>query len=216
MNTSLTEEEKQIILQAESNRVSGGIYSEDGHRLLKVLGHQEHFEVKYGVTTICDGALGYHAYLRDVVLPTSVVNVGKCAFVHCPQLYKVEMQGVKYIGDMSFALCKSLTEVILLETVETIDNGAFACSRIEQINIPSHIKTIGLSAFRNTGLKSLVIEKSDDDSEKCMICRQAFKHCMQLKKVYLSKNVCLNDDTVFSDCPVLKTIEFDNPEVACK
>ena len=105
-----TEEEKQIILQAESNRVSGGIYSEDGHRLLKVLGHQEHFEVKYGVTTICDGALGYHAYLRDVVLPTSVVNVGKCAFVHCPQLYKVEMQGVKYIGDMSFALCKSLTE----------------------------------------------------------------------------------------------------------
>ena len=117
---------------------------------------------------------------------------------------------------MSFALCKSLTEVILLETVETIDNGAFACSRIEQINIPSHIKTIGLSAFRNTGLKSLVIEKSDDDSEKCMICRQAFKHCMQLKKVYLSKNVCLNDDTVFSDCPVLKTIEFDNPEVACK
>ena len=46
MNTSLTEEEKQIILQAESNRVSGGIYSEDGHRLLKVLGHQEHFEVK--------------------------------------------------------------------------------------------------------------------------------------------------------------------------
>ena len=62
------------------------------------------------MTTICDGALGYHAYLRDVVLPTSVVNVGKCAFVHCPQLYKVEMQGVKYIGDMSFALCKSLTE----------------------------------------------------------------------------------------------------------
>lgn len=81
MNTSLTEEEKQIILQAESNRVSGGIYSEDGHRLLKVLGHQEHFEVKYGVTTICDGALGYHAYLRDVVLPTSVVNVDMFFFL---------------------------------------------------------------------------------------------------------------------------------------
>lgn len=216
MNTGLTKEDQAMIKEAKGNKFSGPIYSEDGLRLLRVLGNPEFLEVEDGVKAICDGALGYHAYLRDVVLPTSVVNVGKCAFVHCPQLYKVEMQGVKYIGDMSFALCKSLTEVILPETVETIDNGAFACSRIEQINIPSHIKTIGLSAFRNTGLKSLVIEKSDDDSEKCMICRQAFKHCMQLKKVYLSKNVCLNDDTVFSDCPVLKTIEFDNPEVACK
>lgn len=216
MNTRLTKEDQAIIKEAKGNKVSGPIYSEDGLRLLKVLGNPEFLEVEDGVKAICDEAFQGLDNLHDVVLPTSVVNVGKCAFVHCPQLYKVEMQGVKYIGDMSFALCKSLTEVILPETVETIDNGAFACSRIEQINIPSHIKTIGLSAFRNTGLKSLVIEKSDDDSEKCMICRQAFKHCMQLKKVYLSKNVCLNDDTVFSDCPILKTIEFDNPEVACK
>ena len=178
MNTRLTKEDQAMIKEAKGNKVSGPIYSEDGLRLLKVLGNPEYLEVKDGVKAICDDACQGLDNLHEVVLPASVTDLGTRAFASCIKLFKITMPGVDFIGIESFAHCESLKEIILPETLGKIWEGAFAGCRIEQINIPSHIKTIGLSAFRNTGLKSLVIEKSDDDSEKCMICRQAFKHCM--------------------------------------
>ena len=41
MNTRLTKEDQAIIKEARRNKVSGPIYSEDGLRLLKVLGNPE-------------------------------------------------------------------------------------------------------------------------------------------------------------------------------
>lgn len=56
MNTRLTKEDQAIIKKARRNKVSGPIYSEDGLRLLKVLGNPEYLEVKDGVKAICDDA----------------------------------------------------------------------------------------------------------------------------------------------------------------
>ena len=41
MNTRLTKEDQAIIKKARGNKCSGPIYSEDGLRLLKVLGKPE-------------------------------------------------------------------------------------------------------------------------------------------------------------------------------
>lgn len=72
MNTTLTKEEQAIIKKAIANKTTGEIYSEDGLRLLKVLGNPEYVEVKDGVKAICDEALQGLDNLRDVVLPASV------------------------------------------------------------------------------------------------------------------------------------------------
>ena len=45
MNTRLTKEDQAIIKKARRNKCSGPIYSEDGLRLLKVLGNPEYLEV---------------------------------------------------------------------------------------------------------------------------------------------------------------------------
>ena len=66
MNTRLTKEDRAMIKEAKGNKVSGPIYSEDGLRLLKVLGNPEYLEVKNGVKAICDEAFQGLNNLNDV------------------------------------------------------------------------------------------------------------------------------------------------------
>lgn len=212
MNTRLTKEDQTMIKEAKGNKFSGPIYSEDGLRLLKVLGNPEYLEVKDGVKAICDEAFQGLDYLHDVVLPASVVDLGVRAFASCHKLFKITMSRVEFIGKECFALCESLKEIILPETLGKIWEGAFAgCKALEQINIPSHVKVIDKSAFRNSGLKSLNIVISDDCN--CWIFDRAFADCMHLESVYLNKNVKILERMAFAGCTSLKTIEFEKPSM---
>ena len=212
MNTGLTKEDQAMIKEAKGNKVSGPIYSEDGLRLLRVLGNPEFLEVEDGVKAICDEAFQGLDNLHDVVLPESVVNLGTRVFASCRKLFKVTMPGVEFIGKECFALCESLKEIILPETLGKIWEGAFAdCKALEEINIPSHLKIIDKSAFRNSGLKSLNIVISEDC--KCWIYDRSFASCKHLESVYLNKNVKIMERMAFAGCTSLKTIEFENPSL---
>ena len=124
------------------------------------------------------------------------------------------MSRVEFIGKECFALCESLKEIILPETLGKIWEGAFAgCKALEEINIPSHLKIIDKSAFRNSGLKSLNIEISDGG--KCLVYDKAFASCKHLESVYLNKNVKIVEQMAFADCTSLKTIEFEQPSLTC-
>ena len=212
MNTRLTKEDQAIIKEAKGNKVSGPIYSEDGLRLLKVLGNPEYLEVKDGVKAICDEACLGLDNLHDVVLPASVTDLGTRAFESCIKLFKITMPGVDYIGIESFAHCENLKEIALPKTLGKIRKAAFAdCKALEEINIPSHLEIIDMYAFRNSGLKSLNFVISEDS--KCWIFYNAFASCKHLESVYLNKNVKIMDCMVFAGCTSLKTIEFENPSL---
>ena len=62
----MTKEDQAMIKEAKGNKISGPIYSEDGLRLLKVLGNPEYLEVKDGVKAICDEAFQGLDNLNDV------------------------------------------------------------------------------------------------------------------------------------------------------
>lgn len=212
MNTRLTKEDQAMIKEAKGNKVSGPIYSEDGLRLLKVLGNPEYLEVKNGVKAICDEACLGLDNLHDVVLPASVTDLGTRAFASCIKLFKITMPGVDYIGIESFAHCENLKEIALPETLGKIRKAAFAdCKALEEINIPSYLEIIDMSAFRNSGLKSLNFVISE--ACKCWIFYQAFASCKHLESVYLNKNVKIMDCMAFAGCTSLKTIEFENPSL---
>ena len=214
MNTRLTKEDQTMIKEAKGNKVSGPIYSEDGLRLLKVLGNPEYLEVKDGVKAICDEACQGLDNLQDVVLPASVIDLGTRAFASCIKLFKITMPGIQFIGTESFAHCENLKEISLPETLGKIGEGAFAdCKALEEINIPSHLKIIDKSAFRNSGLKSLNIEISDGG--KCLVYDKAFASCKYLESVYLNKNVKIVERMAFAGCTSLKTIEFEQPSLTC-
>ena len=212
MNTTLTKEDQAIIKNARRNKCSGPIYSEDGLRLLKVLGNPEYLEVEDGVKAICDYALLGLNNLHDMVLPASVVDLGEEAFASCHELFKITMPGVEFIGKECFGLCDNLKEIALPETLRQIRAGAFACCKaLEEIKIPSHLNIIDKSAFRSSGLKSLNIVISDDC--ECCIYDKAFASCKHLESVYLNKNVKIVERMAFAGCTSLKTIEFENPSL---
>ena len=214
MDTRLTKEDQAMIKEARGNKVSGPIYSEDGLRLLKVLGNPEFLEVEVGVKAICDDAFQGLNNLHDLVLPASVVDLGERAFASCHKLFKITMPGVDYIGIESFAHCENLKEIALPKTLGKIMKAAFAdCKALEEINIPSHLKIIDKSAFRSSGLKSLNIEISDDC--KCWIYDRSFASCKHLESVYLNKNVKIMERMAFAGCTSLKTIEFEQPSLTC-
>ena len=212
MNTRLTKEDRAMIKEAKGNKVSGPIYSEDGLRLLKVLGNPEYLEVKNGVKAICDEACLGLDNLHEVVLPASVTDLGTRAFASCIKLFKITMPGVDYIGIESFAHCENLKEIALPETLGKIRKAAFAdCKALEEINIPSYLEIIDMSAFRNSGLKSLNFVISE--ACKCWIFYKAFASCKHLESVYLNKKVIIMDCMAFAGCTSLKTIEFENPSL---
>ena len=212
MNTRLTKEDRALIKEARGNKCSGPIYSEDGLRLLKVLGNPEFLEVEDGVKAICDDAFQGLNNLHDLVLPASVVDLGEGAFASCHKLFKITMPGVEFIGKECFGLCDNLKEIALPETLRQIKAGAFACCKaLEEIKIPSHLKIVDMSAFRSSGLKSLNIVISDDC--ECGIYDRAFASCKHLESVYLNKNVKIVERMAFAGCTSLKTIEFENPSL---
>ena len=212
--TVLMKEDKAIIKEAKDKKVSGEIYSEDGLRLLKVLGNPEYVVVKDGVKTICQEAFLGLDNLKEVVLPASVTSLGKRAFASCQSLFKITIPRVEFIDKESFAHCKSLKEIVLPETLEQIGDSAFSdCEALEQINIPNHMKVIDQFAFMNSGLKSLDIEISD--GYKCKIYDRAFAYCKHLETVHLNKNVKILERMAFAACTALKTIEFEKPSMTC-
>lgn len=62
----MTKEDQAMIKETKGNKVSGPIYSEDGLRLLRVLGTLEFLEVEDGVKAICDEAFRGLNNLHDV------------------------------------------------------------------------------------------------------------------------------------------------------
>ena len=214
LRTELTKADKEIVKRVIRNKVSGEIYSEDGLRLLKVLGNPERVEVKDGVKAVCEYSFFGLDRLREVILPASVVDLGASAFEYCRSLSEIIMPGVEYIGEECFSSCASLKEIVLPETLERICASAFAwCKALEAVNIPSCLTVIDKCAFLHSGLKSVDIDISDGYT--CSISSGVFFRCENMETARLNKNVRIVGKKTFAGCSALKSIEFEKPSMTC-
>ena len=112
---------------------------------------------------------------------------------------------VTSIGRWAFHDCKYLTEVILPETIVTIERNAFAgCTMLERIVFPDGLLTIGSHAFSDdTSLTEIVIPESVTD-----IHATCFKGCQSLVNVELGKGMQEIPKECFYGCHSLAQIDF--------
>lgn len=92
-------------------------------------------------------------YLKSIVFPESLVDIGIQSFYQISLLESVEFQGsnLKEIGYGAFMDCQYLHSVKLPDSLETIGTYAFYdCTSLEDINIPDSVNSIGASAFERT------------------------------------------------------------------
>ncbi len=116
-----------------------------------------------------------------------------------------EYDGFKVSGVYrEFILSKSDVRFASLpETIQNIDEFAFAYTHLEYINIPSQLETIGSYAFINTRLTDLIVPDNVKEIDK-----YAFVSCNNLKNVTLGSDT-LVQPYAFRSCQSLENINID-------
>lgn len=160
-------------------------------------------------------------YLRKIVIPDSVTEIGRCSFKGCHSLSSITIPyGITEIRDMAFSECTSLVSLTIPDSVTVIDSMAFfKCTNLKTITLPQSIKMIGHGAFSGceclttiilpsslasidyaafmdfTGLRSIVIPDSVTE-----IANLAFCGCQNLSSIVIPDSVMRIGESAFEDC----------------
>lgn len=158
------------------------------------------------VIYITDAAFSGEAGLQEIVIPASVVEVGRNlwnetggggAFQNCTALTSVVFEGdnLSKINLNTFNGCSALSSIELPESLEKIEYNAFDdCSALKSIVIPDKVTYIGEGAFSVcTGLQEAYI--GDGVTE---IAAKAFAECTALKTVVIGKSIQRIGDQAFN------------------
>lgn len=173
-----------------SKRYNGSIQEKDGFLieddvLIKYLGSSEYIEIPSKVTCIGVGAFWNNLFIKEVIIPKSVVTIKGDAFVYCENLEKVNIPSqVSSIGDNPFAGCPKLELIVNTKHFTFEDEVLFDLNKSEIIHYS--------------------ISKSDKEytiSESVeWVGKHSFYKCNNLEKVVITKNVSFMGNNVFSDC----------------
>lgn len=101
-------------------------------------------------STLCEILGSYdNRSIKEIIIPESVIEIGKYAFHGCYELKTITMpEGVTSIGDSAFSLCKSLASIAIPEGVTSIGDRTFlGCSSLTTITIPASVTAVGYHAF---------------------------------------------------------------------
>ena len=87
--------------------------------------------------------------IESYVIPSSVTSIGEGTFSVCRSLSEIVIpSSVTSIGDFAFSFCLSLSEIVIPSSVTSIGKGAFfRCHSLSEIVIPSSVASIGDRAF---------------------------------------------------------------------
>ena len=152
---------------------------------------------------------------------------------------KIEIkEGTKTIAAYAFKDCDSLTGVIVPDSVENINNNAFAgCTRIETIELGKGLKVIGVGAFTDTAyykntknwtdnvlyIGNYLIEAAKDllgeyviKDGTTLIAEEAFFKCNKVSSLTIPAEVVYINDKALQECDILASIKVDEDNAVFK
>lgn len=105
------------------------------------------------VTKIDDNAFAKKTALTSIVIPDSVIVIGKHVFEGCTQLISVDLgNSVDTINDGAFLRCSELTSIVLPDSVTSIGKYSFHHTGLQEIQLSPNLSNIGSHSFLGTPL----------------------------------------------------------------
>ncbi len=87
---------------------------------------------------------------KEVSLPSTVTEIGDCAFAYCESLEKINLsESVETIGYSAFESCKSLTDVTFPKSLKVICDAAFYSCSFDAVSLPYGTEYVGSYSFTN-------------------------------------------------------------------
>lgn len=149
----------------------------------------------YGVFESCSN-------LKKIVLPSSLMEVGICAFRNCSKLYDVQISNnIQEIKSYAFQNC-AITQIELPSSLISISTSAFNGCPLSSIKFPSNLKTIARDAFRGCLFSEITIPNS-----VITIGQDGFADCKNLKKVKI-EDAAIRMTGAFGGCSALTDVDL--------
>ena len=177
------------------------IYKESQGILLKLSEDNTHYIVS-GIDTCAD---------TEIVIPYTyedlpVTTIGDNAFENCKSITGVVIpNSVKSIGSSAFYNCTSIESITIPDSVNTIGEAAFYnCTSLTSIEIPDNVTSIGKWAFSRCAITTVVIPNSVTS-----IGELAFYNCTSLESLTIGNSVTSIGANAFAYCTSLTEIKFN-------
>ena len=141
--------------------------------------------------------------LKVVAIPVGVEKINYGVFGYCTNLQNVTIpSGVKSIGDIAFLNCEEMTSIVVPYEVKSIGLESFGCCyKLNRISLPKTLTTIGSFAFYACGLKDVKLPSS-----VAVLDESAFWACASLEKIELSPKLNRISKQTFMGCSNMKSI----------
>lgn len=185
-------------------------------------------EIPESVTEIGSQVFSSCKNLAEIVIPKTVTQIGSSTFRDTAWLSEKQKEnpfvvvnnilvdaatttgdvtvpkGVTAISGLAFSGIRTLKSVVIPEGVKTIGESAFYNSGVTSVTVPDGVTSIGSQAF---GMCSKLTALTLPDSVT-EIGGSAFMACESLKEIKLPKSLTAIGNSVFASCPALSSVEI--------
>lgn len=129
-----------------------GIYSSDGKTLYNAFCSDSVYEIAEGVETISQGAFYMlisltHNAMSQIILPDSIININRSAFVMYEDTQINIPTSVQHIGEYAFFGCENVSIDGDLTKLQYIGDYAFFYTNLEEMYLCENVSHIGVGAF---------------------------------------------------------------------
>lgn len=185
------------------NMIDGKRVYEIGNHAFKGCVGIEKIIISEGIEILGNGVFLNCKELKEVVLPTTLKRIGTTDPTGCPKILgtmtKLEgtfeytalenvkiPDGVKFIGEYTFASCTKLKKVILPRELKEIKENTFCwCKSLREVVFPRELKVIRMEAFEGCeALADVVLPEGINSIEQGV-----FAGCRNLVSIYIPDSV---------------------------